>query len=142
MGGKSTKELGERPLEHPLALPGTTRIIALQSNPPRDMGVMEVTGRVYQNDYNKSVVGWVDAQGIAYRNDFNRTRVGHVDLSTGNIYQADYNKTLIGRVDRETGMVYFTGTVVHNSSTNTPTCKLEGPKESYYFAGCAFLCLF
>lgn len=137
---KSRQQLSERPLDHPLALTSTAEIVALQSVPPRRMGVMEETGRVFQNDASKTVVGWVDANGIAYRNDYNRTVVGRIDLSTGYIYSADYNKTLVGRVD-ETGKIYFMSTVVHNSGTNTPVGQIEGPTDSYKFAACAFLTL-
>ena len=132
------EQLSARQMEHPLSLPGQTEIIATQSNPERHLGVMEVTGRVFQNDFNKTVVGWVDANGQAYRNDFNLTKVGSVDLSTGNIYSANYDKTLLGRVDSE-GYIYFSGAVVHASQKDTVVGKLVGPKESFYFAACAFL---
>ena len=138
--GKSMEQLSSRQMEKPLTLPGSTEIIAVQSNPERHMGTMDITGKVVQNDYNKTVVGWVDATGQAYRNDFNLTNVGRVDLSSGQIYSANYNKTLLGRVDSD-GNIYFSKDVVHASLQETVVGKLRGPKESYYFAACAFLTL-
>ncbi len=139
--GASSAKLGERPLEFPLSLSAPAEIHALQSVPQRHMGTMEQSGRVRQLDYNKSVVGWVDAQGNAFRNDYKRTKVGRVDLATKMIYQEDYNKTLIGRVD-ETGSIFACSTVVHKSMTDVALGKITGPEESYAYAACAFLLLF
>lgn len=141
MGGKSSKELGERLLEFPLSLSAPAEITAVQAVPQRHIGTMETTGRVRQLDYDKTVVGWVDSKGNAFRNDFNRTKVGHVDLVTGLVYQADYNKTLIGRVD-ENGSIFASSTVVHASLTDVVIGTISGPKESYAFAACAFLLFF
>jgi hypothetical protein len=141
MGNSSTKNLGERPQEFPLSLPGPADIIAVQSVPERHFGIMEETGRVRQMDYNKTVVGWVDAKGNAYRNDYNKTRVGWVDLNTRKIYQADYNKTQIGSVDEE-GRIFASSSVVHQSGTNIVIGKIIGPKDSQVFAACAFFLLF
>lgn len=104
------------------------------------MATMEPTGRVKQQDYNKTVMGWVDANGIAYRNDYNRMKVGHVDLQARMIYEANYAKTLVGRVD-ENGFIYACSTVVHESLTNVAIGRVEGPKEGQMFAACAFFLL-
>ena len=140
MGSTSTKELGNRPLEFPLQLSSTAQIVALQSVPQRVLGTMEETGRVFQLDYNKTIVGWVDSQGNAFRNDYKRTKVGRVDLISREIYQEDFNKTLIGRVD-ENGLIFPCSSVVHDSLTGVAMGKIDGPKESYIFAACAFLLL-
>jgi hypothetical protein len=105
------------------------------------MGFIEPDGKVRQCDYNKSVVGWVDAGGVAYRNDYNRTRVGHVDLSTGVVYSADYNNTQMGRVDSN-GYMFFSDTVVHSSSSDTPVAEIRGAVDTYKHAACAFFTLF
>lgn len=141
MGGKSSKELGERPLEFPLSLSAGAEIHAVQSVPPRHLGTVEVTGRVRQMDYDKTVVGWVDANGTAFRNDYNKTKVGRVDLATKLVYQADYNKTLIGRFD-EHGSLFACATVVHSSLSDVEIGKISGPVDSYPFAACAFFLLF
>jgi hypothetical protein len=139
--GNSSAKLGDRPQEFPLSLSGPADIIAVQSVPERHLGIMEESGRVRQMDYNKTIVGWVDAKGDAYRNDYNKTKMGWVDLNTRKIYQADYNKTLIGSVDEE-GRIFASSSVVHQSGTNVVIGKINGPKESQVFAACAFLLLF
>jgi hypothetical protein len=144
--GSSSAKLGDRPQEFPLSLSGSANIIALQAVPERHMGIMEETGRVRQMDYNKTVVGWVDAQGNAYRNDYNKTKVGWVDLNTRQVFQIGFNtsrsgKTEIGRVDEE-GKIFASSSVVHQSGTNIAFGKINGPSDSYVFAACAFLLLF
>ena len=141
MGQKhSAESLGNRPIEFPLGLTAEAKIYGLQAVPRRHMGTMEVTGRVFQLDYNKTVVGWVDSNGNAFRNDFNRMKVGHVDLNTRVIYQADYDKSVIGRVDAE-GLIYLCSPGVHKSLESEAIGKIEGPDDSFVFAACAFLLL-
>lgn len=140
--GPSYEQLANRPLDFPLSLPGEAKIIATQSVPVRELGILEVTGRVHLiNDINRRVVGWVDAKGCAYSNDYNRTLVGSVDSATRTVYSADYNHSNIGRVD-ENGNIYFNATSVHQSQANTIVGRIEGPRESYQFAACAFFTLF
>ena len=141
MGVKSSKELGERPIDLPLSLPATADIIALQRVPEFRLGTIEQTGRVRRNCAEKMVVGWVDANGIAFRNDFNKTKVGRVDLATGNIYQTNHSEKLVGRVDAN-GSIFPASTVVHASATGIALGKIVGPPESYSFAACAFFLLF
>lgn len=141
MGNKAAKQLGERPLEHPLALSASATLVALQSRPEREMGVLETSGRVCQNDAGKTVIGWVDKNGVAYRNDYNRTVVGQVNLETGDVCQADYNKTKVGRVDMATGFVYFSTSVAHASATTSPFGQVKGPPEAYIYGACALLTL-
>lgn len=53
MGNKAASELGNRPLEYPLSLStSNSTIIALESVPPRELGFIEETGRIRQNDIN------------------------------------------------------------------------------------------
>lgn len=140
LGSSSAKKLGEHPLDLPLSLSSPVELVALQAVPQRHVATMEPSGRVYQMDYDKTVIGWVDAQGNAYRNDYNRTKVGRVDLSTRLIYQEDYHKTLIGRVDAN-GLIYACSTVVHQSLTDVAIGKINGEEDSFLFAACAFLLL-
>eukprot|EP01033_Poteriospumella_lacustris_P010120 gene10120-7216_t len=138
---KSAAKLGERPLEFPLNLSEPVELVMLQANPPRHVGVLEVTGRVYQNDYDKSVVGWVDAHGDVYRNDYNRMKVGRVDLASGLVYQADYNNTLVGRVNEE-GFVCLSPQVVHASASDVPIAQVVGGSDAWKFGAAAILLLF
>ena len=141
LNSSSTKKLGERPLEFPLNLGAPLDIHAVQVVPPRHMGILETSGRVIQMDYDRNVVGWVDAKGNAFRNDYNRTKVGRVDVSTRLIYQEDFAKTLVGRVD-ENGNIFACKTVVHQSLTDVVIGKVSGVEDGYVFAACAFLLLF
>ncbi len=106
-----------------------------QAVPERHQGRMDASGCVRQNDYNKSIAGWVDADGVAYRNDYNRTVVGRVDLATGQVRREDYNKTHVGRVDGNSGLVFLRG-----PGTSEGVCaRLQGPREGFMAAGCAVL---
>ena len=139
--GHSAEALANRPLDFPLNLSSEAQIYALAAVPKRHLATMEISGRVFQHDYNKTVVGWVDGNGYAFRNDFNRLKVGCIDLSSRKIYQADYDKTLIGRVDEE-GNVYLCGPGVHVSHEDKPVGKIEGGSDGVMYATCALLLLF
>lgn len=141
MSSSNAKNLGERPLEYPQNLTSPVQIFALQSIPESHLGTMEPNGRVFQLDYNKTVVGWVDAQGNAFRNDYNRTKVGRVDLQTRVVSQADYNNTVVGFV-HDNGQIFASANRVHTSLTDTPIGRVDGPPESYAVAAAAFFLLF
>lgn len=102
---------------------------------------METSGRVYQLDYNKTVVGWVDAHGNAFRNDYNRTIVGRVDLQTRVVYQADYNNSVVGSVN-ENGLIFASANMVHSTLIGTPIGRIDGPPEGFAVGAAAFFLLF